>query len=93
MELLILYACVQFYTPQASDYRLISKTGIGKQVSTSYVSDFGNLSIVDFIFLYCKKIFNEMIYIHYTPQQLQGEIVNQVCNSSQVEVAIYSKSF
>jgi hypothetical protein len=32
-----------------------------------------------------------MIYIHYTPQQLQGEIVNQVCDSSQVEVAIYSK--
>jgi hypothetical protein len=26
VELLILYACVQFYTPQASDYRLISKT-------------------------------------------------------------------
>jgi hypothetical protein len=26
VELLILYACVQFYTPLASDYRLISKT-------------------------------------------------------------------
>ena len=26
VELLILYACVQFYTPQASDYRLNSKT-------------------------------------------------------------------
>jgi hypothetical protein len=26
VELLILYARVQFYTPQASDYRLISKT-------------------------------------------------------------------
>ena len=26
MELLILYARVQFYTPQASDYHLISKT-------------------------------------------------------------------
>ena len=26
VELLILYACVQFYTPRASDYRLISKT-------------------------------------------------------------------
>ena len=26
MELLILYACVQFYTPRASDYRLNSKT-------------------------------------------------------------------
>ena len=26
MELLILYPRVQFYTPQASDYRLISKT-------------------------------------------------------------------
>jgi hypothetical protein len=26
VELLILYACVQFYTPRASDYRLNSKT-------------------------------------------------------------------
>ena len=26
VELLILYARVQFYTPRASDYRLISKT-------------------------------------------------------------------
>ena len=26
VELLILYAGVQFYTPRASDYRLISKT-------------------------------------------------------------------
>jgi hypothetical protein len=25
-KVLILYACVQFYTPRASDYRLISKT-------------------------------------------------------------------
>jgi hypothetical protein len=30
MELLILYACVQFYTHQASDYRLSSKTGYVK---------------------------------------------------------------
>ena len=29
VELLILYVCVQFYTPRASDYRLISKTVIG----------------------------------------------------------------
>ena len=29
VELLILYARVQFYTLQASDYRLISKTGSG----------------------------------------------------------------
>ena len=31
MELLILYACVQFYTPRASDYHLISKTVLGRQ--------------------------------------------------------------
>ena len=30
VELLILYARVQFYTPQASDYRLISKTGFSE---------------------------------------------------------------
>ena len=29
VELLILYARVQFYTPQASEYRLISKTDKG----------------------------------------------------------------
>jgi hypothetical protein len=28
VELLILYAHVQFYTPRVSDYRLISKTAI-----------------------------------------------------------------
>ena len=28
VELLILYACVQFYMPRASDYHLISKTDV-----------------------------------------------------------------
>ena len=32
VELLILYARVQFYTPRASDYRLISKTASSKDV-------------------------------------------------------------
>ena len=35
VELLILYACVQFYTPRASDYRLISKIGSYVQLSTA----------------------------------------------------------
>ena len=35
MELLILYACVQFYTPRASDYRLISKIGSYVKLSTA----------------------------------------------------------
>ena len=34
MELLILYARVQFYAPRASDYRLISKTVKTEQTGT-----------------------------------------------------------
>jgi hypothetical protein len=39
VELLILYARVQFYTPRASDYRLISKTGslVGLHAVTSSI--------------------------------------------------------
>ena len=41
VELLILYARVQFYTPRASDYLLISKTATFNSVSViSWRSDF-----------------------------------------------------
>jgi hypothetical protein len=36
VELLILYACVQFYTPRASDYRLNSKTVFTVSLPTLY---------------------------------------------------------
>ena len=38
VELLILYARVQFYTPRASDYRLNSKTGLMQNEISWYIS-------------------------------------------------------
>jgi hypothetical protein len=44
VELLILYACVQFYTHQASDYRLISQTALLSKLNVSEIHNKINIA-------------------------------------------------
>ena len=59
VELLILYACVQFYTHQASDYRLISQTALLSKLNVSEIHNKINIANLCPI---CK-----MLGLHYNP--------------------------